>query len=164
MGFEVEQGNVTDAENLYSPQTIYNWRIRPIYNLMRWFKSIAGMYSNIGDSRARIDFSAGEGNYRAKGEMESIICKLETNPIGENETINKNKFANVEDYTPIWKPEQFKAEYPLSVKDYRKIKAKPYGYLSYQCGNGDYEKGYVDEIIWHINEGKAEFTLRKKYD
>lgn len=163
IGFEVEQGNVTDAENLYSPQTIYNWRIRPIYNLMRWFKSIAGMYANLGDSRARIDFSAGEGNYKAKGEMESIFCKLETNPIGENETINKNKFANVEDYTPIWKPEQFKAEYPFSVKDYKKVKAKPYGYLSYQCGNGDYEKGYVDEIIWHINEGKAEFTLRKKY-
>ncbi len=164
IGFEVEQGNVTDAENLYSPQTVYNWRIRPIYNLMRWFKSIAGMYSNQADSTSRIDFSAGEGNYTAKGEMESPVCKIEVDTIGENETVNKLKFLNDVDAAPLWKPEQFKSTYPLSVKDYKKLKAKPYGYLSYQCGNGDYEKGFIEEIVWEINKGEAEFTLKKKYD
>lgn len=160
-GFEVEQGNVTDAENIYSPKTIYNWRIRPIYNLMRWFKTIAGMYPNISDSTSRVDFSAGEANYLAKGEMEAIDCKIESMPIGENETVNNLKFATP--VQPIWRPEQFKAEYPLSVKDFRKIKLKPYGYLKYQCG-AEYEKGYVDEIVWQVDRGLANFTLRKKYD
>jgi hypothetical protein len=162
-GFEVEQGNVTDATGLYSPDTVYNWRIRPIYNLMRWFKSLAGMYPNLSDSTSRIDFSSGEGNYRAKGDMISTFCKLEAMPIAEDDSINKLKFANESEATPLWQPEQFKASYPLSLRDYKKIKAKPYGYISFQCGNGDFEKGFIEEIVWDINKGLAEFTLRNKY-
>jgi hypothetical protein len=49
------------------------------------------------------------------------------------------------------------------VAQYRALKAAPYGFISYQCGNGEYEKGFIKEIKFQVAKGKATFTLKKKW-
>src|SRR5690606_22240375 len=61
-GYKVEQGNINNAANIFSPNTAYNWRIRPWYNLMRWWKSIAQSYINLVNTTSRLFFSSGTGN------------------------------------------------------------------------------------------------------
>jgi hypothetical protein len=158
-GFEVEQGNIDNPANLYSPQTILNWRIRPYSNLMRWFKSIANSYPNLIDSDNKLFFSSGTGNITAEGELNSAECKLENGVKAENRNLSKIDFAT-EDYKPLWKPESAKFKYSLSIKDYKKIKANPYGYISFQKGTGDYVKAFIKSIRYVPTKGEAEFNLR----
>lgn len=165
--FQVEQGNIDNPDNIFSPGTVYNWRIRPYYNLMRWFKSLANSYPNINDTINKLYFSSGTGNYTAEGELLQGLydpdCKLENGVKAENRNLSKLDFADVADATPLWKPETASFTYDLSVKDYQRLKGNPYGYISFQPGKGDYLKGFIQSIKYKVNEGTADFVLKLRW-
>lgn len=165
-GFHVEQGNIDNAANVFSPDTLYNWRIRPFYNLMRWFKSIANSYPNITDTVNKLFFTSGTGNFLAEGEIGGAYptCKLENGVKAENRDMSKYDFVDAADATPLWKPEYATLKYPLSVADFKTLKANPYGYISYQCGNGEWIKGYIQEGRYRLNKGEADFILKIKWE
>ncbi len=164
-GFHIEQGNIEDAANIFSPATAYNWRIRPFYNLMRWFKSIANSYANIVDTASKLFFSAGEGNLLASGEIAGAYptCKLENGQKAENKDLHRTDFTDESEATPLWKPEYMAFKYPLSVRDYKVIKANPYGYISVQCGSGEYVKAYIQSANYRLAKGECDFVLKLKY-
>lgn len=167
--FQVEQGNIDSPANFFSPATTYNWRIRPYYNLMRWFKSIGNSYANIDDSDNLLFFVSGTGNIKAEGELAETVyiaagCKLENGVKAENDNLGKLDFADQAKAKPLWRPETVTYSYPMSVADYKTLKANPYGYISSQCGTGEWLKGFVQNINYKLSEGKAEFTLELKWN
>lgn len=164
-GFHVEQGNIEDAANIFSPSTAYNWRIRPFYNLMRWFKSIVNSYANIVNTTSKLFFSSGTGNINATGEIAGAYptCKLENSEKAENQDLHRTDFADTAEAIPIWAPEYITFKYPLSVKEYMALKANPYGYLSVQCGKDGYQKAFIQEIRYRLVDGQADFSLKMKY-
>lgn len=157
-GYEVEQGNVTNAANFYSPQTVYNWRIRPMYNLMRWFKSVANSYVNLINSASKLYFSAGTGNLTAEGELVGD-CKEETVVKAENDDLFSTDLV---DNVPIWKPERVEFTYPLSIEEYQTIKSNPYGYITIECNGFEY-KGFIRSINYRPSRGSADFNLLLKW-
>lgn len=150
--FEVEQGEIGSPSNIFSSTTIYNWRLRPLYNLMRWFKSIG----------RKVFFAAGTGNYEASG-INTSDCVLESQVLPEDSDIDESVFADAQEAEPIWETDSIQFEAPLSVREYNDIKANPYGYISVQCGNGDYKKGYIRSIDYKPKDGQATFNLIKKW-
>lgn len=161
--FEVEQGGITDSSNIFDPDTLLNYRLSPARNMLRWAKSVFNSYENFTSSLDKIFFNAGTGNIAASGELTDATCKLEADILSENQDISLNTFANQQDATPLWRPEYMTLDYPLSVAQYRLLKANPYGYLSVQCGDGDYVKAFIQEIKFQVAKGKATFTLKKKW-
>lgn len=158
--FQVETGNVSSPSNIFSPTTIYNWRIRPIANMMRWYKTIASSYRNFMDSVNKIFFSSGTGNILATGQMADDFCRPETIITSENQDVF---FPQLIDSTPIWINEIVTFDYPMSLKDYKGIKAEPYGYISFQCGNGSWDKGFIESIQYKPVKGEATIILKRKY-
>jgi len=162
-GFFVEKDNITSPVNIYSPATVYNWRIRPFYNLMRWFKSIAQSYSNITSTTNQIFFGSGTGNYIAEGRLTvPDNCDLENKVLAENDNLTKDDYIGAGG-VPILKAETIQFTYPLSVADYVLIKANPYRYLNIQCGSGNFEKAYIKSLDYKPVVGEAVFTLIKKW-
>lgn len=162
----VEQGNVLSPENIFSPGSIYNYGISPIRNLMRWYRSIVASYPNITDSENKLYFSSGTGNILAKGELSALYggtCRLEAFPLQENQDLFLLQFQDQAKATPIWRNELITYDYPMSIADFNKVKAAPYGYISFQCGSNEFEKGWIKEIKFKPFEGMANFTLRRKW-
>ena len=60
---------------------------------------------------------------------------------------------------PIIRPESIIFEYPMSLSDFKRIKANPYGFINHCDGSG-----IIQKIIYKPNDGKASFELRNKYD
>lgn len=161
--YVVEQGNIGSAANFYSPSTAYNWRIRPMYNLMRWWKSVAQSYVNLVNSASKLFFSAGVGNILAEGELAAYDpCRIESRVMAENDDLGKTDMVTGTE--PIWKPETMTYRYPMSLKDYNTIKANPKGYIYAQCGNGGFVKGFIQNINYRIAKGDADITLKLKWD
>ena len=159
----VEQNIASSAANYFDPTTAYNWRVRPLYNIMRWFKSIAQSYVNLSNTASLLFFTSGKGNYLAEGQI-TDSCALESRVIAENEDLAITDFLNVSAGTPIYKPETIKFEYPLSIADYKLIKSNPYGYINIQCGtDGPIQKAYIKSIEYKPSEGTAEFNLIKSW-
>lgn len=161
---EVETGNIDSAENIFSPGTIYNYRISPIRNLMRWYRSIAaGLAGSLSNSENKLFFASGTGNLLAKGKMTDAGCRLESVAMQENQNLFVTHFDDPADYTPLWKNETKSYTYLMSVGDYKSLKTNPYGYVSVQCGSGDFVKHWIKEIRYRPAEGSAVFVLREKY-
>jgi hypothetical protein len=158
--FVVEQGNILNPANIFSPETIYNWRIRPLYNLMRWGKSLFQAYANPSETESRLFFTNGTGNYVASGEL-ADGCKLENAPLPENTDLGMNNYAVP--VKPILTLDNFTVEYPLSIRDYKIIKANPYGFINLQCGAGEFIKTYIQNIEYRVAAGVATFNLAVKW-
>lgn len=156
-GLFVELGNVINDVNIIDPRTIYNYRISPIRNAMRWMNKVLQSYQEF-DPNAKLIFTDGDGNYFAEGEMESTICKLENGPLAENVTISASIYTNPDDAKPILEPERVVFDYPMTSCEYKAIKANPGGkiYFENECEIG---YGYIDEIIYTPREQMANFNL-----
>lgn len=166
--FAVEQGAIINPFNIFDPATILNYRISPGRNLMRWFKSVINTYPNINSSQNRLYFNSGTGNFIAAGTLDdATACRLENgvNNIDENGNLGIANFAIQANAIPIVKNETASFEYPLSVAQYNAIKANPYGYVSYTCGNSTTAvKAFIKELKFRPARGMASFILRKKWE
>jgi hypothetical protein len=158
--FHVEHKNILSAANILDPDSVYNFRISPERNAMRWFDRVANCYRNITNADKLI-FSSGDGNYKAEGELLDTLCRLESGVISESDDIDLTKFNDPDDGTPITRPERVVFKYPVSFSDYNLIKANPYGLIEYhtKCEKGF---GWIDEITYKPNEGLANFSLIPK--
>lgn len=161
--YTAEQGNIENASGLYSPATAYNWRIRPMYNLMRWWKMIAQSYASLSSTVSKLMFSAGTGNIKAQGELPTYDpCRVEAAIKAENDELFRSDMIT-EHSLPVLKPETLKFTYPLTLEEYLNIKANPYGWINAQCGDGSYVKGYIQNINYRIANGNADITLILKW-
>lgn len=161
----VEQGGIQDPDELIDPDTVLNFRISPLRNLMRWYKSIIGSYRQVNVSTTKIEFVSGTGNFSAKGYYDDA-CAVEAQPPtpAENANVIGDGIKAADDRTPLFRPEIDTFEYPLSLNDFLNIRANPYGYISYQCGNGEWKKGFIRSIKYGIGTGKATYELRTLHE
>lgn len=155
----VEQGGISGDLNIVDPPTVYNYRISPIRNAMRWFKVWAVGFQNL--SQAIFNFTTAKGNYLAKGLNNTGINVIEAAAIAEDDTLTSASFTNVADAKPLWKPEQITFDYPLSLSDYLNLKLNPNGLVKFQTQSKPIEYGYIMEVNYKPNEGLATFTLLK---
>lgn len=164
----VEQGtdcaNTGTMTNIIDPATIYNYRISPIRNFMRWIKSyMATYFNNINSANAKFIFTDGDGNFIVDGVL-TTGCIEEAATVSENETINVASFADPNEAKPIYKNELVEFSYPLSVAEFQLIQANPRGIIQYRRLSTDsYSEGYIYDIQYKPNDGIATFQLLPKF-
>ncbi len=165
----VETGNYFSTE--LGVLNLFNIRITPIRNLLRWFKSIANSYVNIFSTTSKINFVSGTGNYDAITEHTIDGCIVEApGDLKENENVSIITFDNydlpeyADNFKPVTKNELVRFEYPLSIKEYNLLKANPYRLIGYICGNASQKNGFISSIKYSPVEGIAQFELIKNYE
>lgn len=160
---EVERDNIDNPDNIFSPETVYNFRISPVRNLMRWYKTLSAAFAAVSSSLNQLFFASGTGNFTAAGMLDDPSCRLENAVLRENQNLFVTNFADQAEATPIWRNELITYEYPMTVQEYQKVRANPYGYITLQCGNKPFQQAYIKEIKFKLAKGVATFILRKKY-
>ena len=161
--FQVEQGNIVNGSGMYSPATAYNWRVRPWYNLLRWWPLVAHVYRNMLSTASKLVFSSGEGNLLATGELPIYDgCKLEAGAYSESADVNAQRIAD--GGQPIFSGDLLSFKYPLTLKQFNELRADPYGYLRVQTGNGGYSRGFIKTIQYNLFEGQADIKLLLKWE
>jgi hypothetical protein len=155
----IELGGITSPENMIDQATIYNFRISPLRNAMRWANKLLASYKYF-DINSKAVFTDGDGNYFAKGLLSDPDCPTERIAIRENDTIDLTIFEDGTDAQPFASPERIKFDYPLSLKELNDLKAKPCGLIAYNgCESGS---GWVDTLEYKPKEGLATFILIPK--
>jgi hypothetical protein len=166
---EVEQNALTTASmahnsTIVDPKSLYNYRISPARNAMRWFKSIAQSYADW--IHAVLHFVSGEANITARGQYEGIsgvVPVIENTVLAEDDNITYDIFTDAADHYPIYSNEMVKFVYPLSYNDWvTKIVPNPCGLIQYSVNDGAPQYGWIDDLKYSPFEGTAEFVLKKK--
>lgn len=149
LGVEGTDGSVV------SPETMYNVRISPARNAIRWANRILNFTGS-----NKLHLSSAIGNAIAKGKAVNIASKDGHQyeygydcgeVVSESDEIDFIK-------GPIIKPEILKLEYPISSKQYALLKKKPYGQIIV-----DGEVCYLKDVEYKYRDGLAKFTLTPSF-
>lgn len=167
----VEQGvdcvNTSTMTDIIDPATVYNYRISPIRNLMRWSRYLFATYfpTPTGPD-AKFIFSTGEGNFIVKGTL-TTGCFQEAAETAEDDTIDSNSFTDPDDATPIFCPALDEFEYPVAWQTVRLWRTNPSvlrGAIRYRRYASDpWREGYITQLEYKPNEGIATFTVLPKF-
>lgn len=163
----------TDASNLLTGTTM-NASLSPRRNVERWKKWL--FFAN---KQSDFVFSSGEGNYQgayrnsSKSNAAASFFKKLYRPADTDGNViyeepNDWNFADVplisEKQSIAYEQGSLKAEtiefsYPLSVAEYKKVKANPYGLIEV-----DGVLGWIKEFTYSFVDGTATFKLIPKAD
>lgn len=149
--------NFLTVSNINSPSTAYNLRISPTRNALRWNNILsAGL---IKYPASNLKFTYGEGNYKMESQFTSDVCEGNYNNANlvENQDIQWDG-ANTNN-TPLWIPETYEFDYPLSFEQYKSIKSNPTKCLEISPSGTNFIKAYIIEIRYKPSNGMASFKL-----
>lgn len=140
--------------------TAYNLRLTPARMLQPHFKSINGCLTKIA---GQIRFIRGDGNT----ELQTQIASPDSCPesysniqLFENDSFTWND-GNVIDVEPLWYPEIYKFEYPLTAADLAAVRANPHGYIQVTDDHDNVRKGYILDMEYSLKTGLTKFELLK---
>lgn len=156
-GFKSEQGGFTTTpapSNMIDPASVYNARISPVRNLLRWLRWILPSYPN--PATGQMIFMSGEGNYYASGEMASN--PIEAGPLHENQILMQSDYVTATNI--VYKNELVKFKYPLGYEQWSSIYNQKTGLIKYNVNGGAWRYGYVQELQYDWKAGMGEFTLK----
>lgn len=157
----VDLGNITNAANIYDPASLYNYRISPVRNALRWLKKVLASYAfNTSDSK--IVFTDGTGNYHGEGELLDPFGKQENGVLTEKQELSTDNLTTEADGVPLTAAKRVRYNYPMSVKEFKTIAANPYGVIEYST-IGYEGAGWIDTISYEAESGIASFILIPKY-
>jgi hypothetical protein len=163
-GFISENGGFVDTagppailpSGMIDPSSVYNARISPIRNLLRWLRWILPSYAD--PSTGKLIFTEGDGNYYASGLL--ATNPIESAPLHENQTLELSDYATTT--AAVYKNELIIFKYPLGYNQWLSIYNTKYGLIKYNVNSGAWRYGYIQEMKYDLFEGIAEFTLKTK--
>jgi hypothetical protein len=145
--------------------TAYNLRLTPARMLLAHFNVITAGLQII---RGLIKFVKGEGNTSLSVAKDIIAytdqCQEDyaSQLLTESQSFQWND-SNVKNVSPLWLPETYSFEYPLSYSEFKAIKANPYGYVSFYKNAADIKAGFIMSMEYRIKSGLTKFELLRKY-
>ncbi len=153
-----ESGGVSGATGLLNDATVYNYRISPARNALRWLPYILNSYADW--QNGELVFAAGDGNYTAQGQL--INDPVEGISLNESANLKWDALADHTLYPAIYRNEVVKFKYPMSYHQWQHINEgnNKYGKIRYNVNDSPYEEGYILDLKYDLFGGMAEFTLR----
>lgn len=162
---EQYQDSFSYGSGMTSIDTAYNLRITPARMLLAHFNVISAGLQLI---RGMIKFIKGEGN-TTLAVAKDIIAYTEqceedysSQVLSESQSFNWND-SNVKNVSPLWLPETYTFEYPLSYSQFKAIKANPYGYIEFYKFSDNVMNGFILNMEYKMKTGLTKFELLRKF-
>ncbi len=153
-----ETDSVSGATGLLDATTVYNYRISPARNALRWLPYILSSYADW--ENGQLIFTSGDGNYTAQGSLTNN--PVEAYSLNESSPLSWQSLAYHILFPPVYRNEVVKFKYPMSYDQWRYINTgnNKYGKIRYNVNDSAYEEGYILDLKYDLFGGMAEFTLR----
>lgn len=157
IAYRVAVDSIASASGITSISELYNARISPRRMAERWKQRIA-----LFNSALPLVLTKGTVNYKAR-----IKCKQNSDKgsymrfylANANVSELLAEDAQIPHVAPLMKAETLKIKYPLTLNQYKAVKANPYGLIVV-----DGEKCWLKEMQYEFKTGNTELTLIPKYE
>ena len=138
-------------------QTAYNLALTPARMLLAHLNVLTAGLQKI---HGNIKFVKGEGNTDLRVAKNDIGCQAdfsgqvlsEHNDIAYDESLAAN-------IAPLWLPETYTFDYPLTFSQFNAIRANPYGYVTFYKSATEKMHGYIINMDYKLMTGLTTFTL-----
>lgn len=147
-----------------SIDTAYNLRLTPSRMLLAHMNVITAGLQII---KGAIKFIKGEGNTSLSVAKDIIAyteqCQEDYNSelLSESQSFQWND-SDVKNITPLWLPETFSFEYPLTYSQFKAILTNPYGYIEFYKFSDEVFQGFIMKMEYQLKTGLTKFELLRK--
>lgn len=148
LNIEIDKGVIDSENTIISPETMYNARISPARNAIRWAERFFEANSPVKE----LKYTAGTVNVEAKMKAKTEEGKLYLEDSAESIVLSEN--GNIAKINPILKPEIIELTSPISHDIYNNIKNDPYGIIQV-----DGENCWIKEMQYNFKTSEAKFKL-----
>jgi hypothetical protein len=140
----VEQGDgsshppVMPGGNLIHSPSIYNMRISPVRNMLRWCKTVLQCYTPgqlLSSGFIGLHFIGATGNYFALGYVSNEYISWGTVIPKESDSMIESLVTANDDLKPLIKAQFLKFEYPISLPQFKALNTTPEGIIRCRWGN-----------------------------
>lgn len=157
----------SNGANMTSLDTAFNLRFTPARMLLAHMNVLTPGLQKI---NGKVYFVRGEGNVLLTTQLADNNCQADynesiayvSNILAENQDFDWND-ANVHNITPIYLPEIYEFEYPITYAEFKTIQANPYGYVEFYKKSTEVFQGYIETLDYSLKTGLAKFKLIKRY-
>lgn len=140
-----------------------NMSITPARMLQNVFNQIAACLQKI---QGNIQFLNGEANFLAQTKFISTGTSVQQDysdyTLAENASLSWDD-ANVENVTPLWVPEVYQFEYPITYQQFKAIRTNPNGYIRFYKFPQYPHFGFILSMEYNLKTGLTKFELLKMY-
>jgi len=162
---EVYSDSFSYGSGMTSLDTAYNIRLTPARMLLAHANTITAGLQVIQDE---IKFVNGFGNTNLQCSANMIAYTFGCQEEYTGKQLHENQsFAwddpFVSNITPIWLPEIYSFDYPLTYDEFKTIKANPYGYIEFYKFVGEEKRGFILTMDYNMKTGMTKFELLKAY-
>lgn len=149
--------NYPGTTNILSPSTTYNERITPGRIVRNWLKWLTPSIIKNNSVLKAIKFSFGEGNYKMTSQgTDACDCMDFIDEGADLEVLVPNANTN---YNPLFVPEIIEFNAPLSLADYKLIKANPTRCIEVSTNDVDYDRAFIMQVKYRPSKGEASFVM-----
>jgi hypothetical protein len=145
------------VSNMEGHDSAINLRLTPKRMLLAHLNVITAGLQKI---KGFVKFVKGEGNTALITAKKDIGCPedFDGQPLGEADSIewSDDRARNIH---PLWFPEVYSFEYPLTYQQFKTIKANPYGYIEFYRFENDKKAGYILNMEYQLKTGMTKFEL-----
>lgn len=147
--------------NMEGYESACNLRLTPKRMLLAHLNVITAGLQKI---KGFINFVKGEGNTALISTKKNIGCPedYDGQPLAENQSLewSDDRAANIR---PLWFPEIYSFEYPLTYQQFKTIKENPYGYVEFYRFENDKKAGYILNMEYQLKTGMTKFELLRMF-
>ncbi len=110
--------------------------------------------------QGKAQFLGGSGNFMAATQMYNTGQQQDYKGrlLYENASLNYND-PNVRNIEPLWLPEIYRFEYPVTYNLFKQIKANPNGFIAFYKFSNDVKFGFILSMDYEIKTGNTKFEL-----
>lgn len=156
-----------DIENVVYPELSREWLnmgITPARNLTNSFSKITACLQKI---EGNVQFLDGEGNYKAKSKFTDDGTIRQNDyfffTLAENANLNYAD-QNIRNVEPLWLPEIYRFEYPLTYQQFKTILTNPNGFIAFYKFVDDVKLGFILSMEYNLKTGMTKFDLLRMFE
>lgn len=148
------------GSNMAALTTAFNLRITPKRMLLSHLNMVTPSLQKL---QSEVTFVNGQGNILLETEKNDSGFQSDYSgvSVAENSDIAWND-ANAENISPLFLPEIYSFEYPLTFNQFITIKNNPYGYISFYKFSDDVKSGYIMNMEYSMKTGLTKFELIRR--
>jgi hypothetical protein len=160
-GAELYDGAFTAGSGMVGLATAKNLRLTPKRMLLAHLNVLTAGLQKI---KGFIKFVKGEGNTALQLTKLNTGCAedFDGQPLAENQSLewSDDRAANIR---PLWFPQVYTFEYPLTYQQFKTIKANPNGYVEFFRFANDKKAGYILSMEYQLKTGITKFELLRLF-
>ncbi|HWB65016.1 MAG TPA: hypothetical protein VG603_15970, partial [Chitinophagales bacterium] len=153
------------VSGVIAPELTGNWLNMSLTPARMLQNNLSLITAGLQKIKGKVQFITGTGNFEAATQMYAAGKQEDYSGrrLSEMQSLDWND-PNARNVKPLWLPEIYRFQYPLTYRQFKQVLSNPHGYVQFYKFPTDVKQGFILSMDYQLKTGMANFELLKMYN